>query len=58
MKDSRLFYQAKKIFSASFFDFYSIIFSILTILHPLFAGFLLVYIVKRIELGKTIVRAI
>lgn len=51
-------YQAKHILSASFFDFYCLIFSILTILHPLFAGFLLVYIVKRIELGKTIVRAI
>jgi hypothetical protein len=30
----------------------------MTILHPVFAGFLLVYIVKRIALGKQIVQAI
>ncbi len=58
MSESLLFYQVKHVLSAAFFDLYCIIFSILTILHPLFAGFLLVYIVKRIELGKTIVRAI
>jgi hypothetical protein len=58
MADSLWLYQLKHIFSASFFDIYTIIFSIFTILHPLFAGFLLVYIVKMIELGKTIVRAI
>lgn len=58
MSDSVYVYQAKNILSASFFDFYTIAFSIMTIMHPLFAGFLLVYIVKTIELGKTIVRAI
>lgn len=27
-------------------------------MHPVFAGFLLIYIIKRIELGQTIVKAI
>lgn len=58
MSDNIYVYQAKHILSASFFDLYSIAFSIMTIMHPLFAGFLLVYIVKTIDLGKTIVRAI
>lgn len=48
MSESLLYYQVKNVFSAAFFDLYCIIFSILTIMHPLFAGFLLVYIVKRI----------
>lgn len=48
MRESLTYYQVKNVFSAALFDIYCIIFSILTILHPLFAGFLLLYIVKRI----------
>jgi hypothetical protein len=51
-------YQAQHIFSAVFFDLYVIVFSFASLLHPLFSGFLLVYIVKRISLGKQIVQAI
>ncbi len=51
-------YQFKNIISSSFYDIYTIIFSILSIMHPLFAGFLLIYIVKRIAIGRQIVRAI
>lgn len=58
MSDNIIVYQIKNVMSASILDAYLILFSILTIFHPMFAGFLLVYIIKLIELGKTIVQAI
>lgn len=47
-----------KILSDTFYDLYVIAFSVMSVTHPLFAGFLLVYIVSRISLGKQIVQAI
>lgn len=51
-------FKIKNILSRTFFDIYVITFSTLSITHPLFAGFLTVYIVNRISLGKQIVQAI
>lgn len=57
-KGNLITFKIKNILSRTFFDLYVITFSILSITHPLFAGFLTVYIVNRISLGKQIVQAI
>jgi len=56
--NSIIIFQIGSIFTNIFYDIYVIVFCYTSILHPLFTGFLLVYIVKRISLGQQIVRAI
>lgn len=51
-------YKIKNIISDTILDIYIIIFSVLSVTHPLFSGFLTIYIVKRISIGKQIVQAI
>lgn len=49
---------ASNLFVTLAFDFYYSIFCFLTIIHPLFAGFELIYIISRIAIGQQIIVAI
>lgn len=53
-----LIFKVKNILYNTFFDIYVIVFTTMSIMHPLFTGFLAIYIISRISLGKQIVQAI